>query len=157
MQMSKTTSKVIMWSKLLLTPIVIISFINPADGLWNAVYDLFLNPEVAFSTKLLTGVAYLIMFGILFLAAYKTIGRIGLAALLVVAGALMYFLWDHGYVAFDTADSFGWAGMGVAIAVAYVGLFGTTIYRFMTGRYSIDSHDPDTEPHSDHDGHHHHG
>lgn len=148
-RLSPGLAKFVFYTKLIGTPLLIGSFIHPMDGVWNAVYDVFMSGEVDASTKALVGFIYAVGFIVLFFTAFKNLGWWGLGVLFAGTGIVMWFLQDQGLVSFDSRDNFGWAGLITAIVVGYIGVFGANLYRIITGRYATDSHDPDTEPNAD--------
>lgn len=144
MQVPSFTDRFIFWLKLIGVPFIIISFMHPMSGMWSAVRDVFLSSTTLSSTKLLVGIIYLIGFSILFATAWKNLRLWGLALLLGLAGAIIWFLQQNGLVSFDSGVEAGWAAIFVLILLGYIGVFGAKIYYLLTGRYSTDSDDPDT-------------
>jgi hypothetical protein len=93
-----------------------------------------------------TSVPLVVLFGLILIVAYvvfltavlRGIGTIGVALVLAVVGALVWVLWDQGWLTLDNPGLNTWIGLIALSLVLAVGMYWGILWKRISGQVEVD-------------------
>jgi hypothetical protein len=108
------------------------NFIQWARGAWDGQMPMVLL------AGLLLFVGYIIFFS----ATLRSIGIFGMALILAIIAALLWVLYDWGWLSLDNPGALTWVGILALSVVLAVGMTWSIIWKRISGQVDVDETDP---------------
>jgi hypothetical protein len=112
---------------------------NPSD--WNFARWA----EAAWGTQtslvVLGGLVLLAIYIVFFTAVLRGIGALGVVLVLAIAAALIWVLWDFGWLDLENPTSNTWLAIAALSVVLAVGVYWGILWRRLTGQVEVDDDD----------------
>ena len=112
---------------------------NPTS--WNYVRWVSANFDTQLPLALLFGLVLVVGYVIYVNATLRSIGMFGMLLLLAVVAALIWFLWDRGWLTLENANLNTWIGLFVISAILGIGMTWSIVSRRLTGQIDVDETD----------------
>ena len=112
---------------------------NPTS--WNYVHWVSANFDTQLPLALLFGLVLVVGYVIYVNATLRSIGMFGMLLLLAVVAALIWFLWDRGWLTLENASLNTWIGLFVISAILGIGMTWSIVSRRLTGQIDVDETD----------------
>lgn len=112
---------------------------NPTD--LNFVRWAEANWSEQTSIVVLIGLVFLAIYIVFFTAVLRGIGALGVVLVLAIAGALIWVLWDFGWLDLQNPTSNTWIAIAALSLVLAVGMYWGILWRRLTGQVEVDDDD----------------
>jgi hypothetical protein len=89
----------------------------------------------------LIGLVLLIVYIVFFTAVLRGIGALGVVLVLAVAAALVWVLWDYGWLDLQNPTSNTWIAIFALSLVLAVGMYWGILWRRLSGQVEVDDED----------------
>lgn len=86
----------------------------------------------------LAGLVLLAIFVVFLTAVLRGIGALGVVLVLAVAGALVWVLWDFGWLDLENPTSNTWVALVALSLMLAVGIYWGILWRRLTGQVEVD-------------------
>lgn len=93
------------------------------------------------SIVVLIGLVLLAIYIVFFTAVLRGIGALGVVLVLAIAGALVWVLWDFGFLDLENPTSNTWIAIAALSLVLAVGMYWGILWRRLTGQVEVDDED----------------
>ncbi len=93
----------------------------------------------------LFGLVLLVGYIIFFRATFRSIGYIGIGLVVALVGAVLWVLWDWGWISFENPTALTWIGLIALSFIMGVGLSWSIIRRRLSGQLDVDDVEPTSE------------
>lgn len=108
---------------------------------WNYVHWASASYATQLPLAVLLGLILFIAYVIYIRATIRSIGAVGIILVSAVVGALLWVLYDWGWLTLDNPELNLWLGIFAVSAVLGVGLSWSFVRRALSGQYDVDDHD----------------
>jgi len=119
--------------------ILLAATFNPTQ--WNYVRWSVENFSTQLSLTVLFGLILLVGYIIYLRATLNSIGVFGMALVVAVVAALLWVLYDMGWLSLENATTNTWIGLFALSVVLGIGLSWSIVRRAMTGQLDVDDND----------------
>ena len=113
---------------------------NPTQ--WNFVHWARLNWAGQMPMVLLAGLLLAVGYIIFVSATLRSIGLFGMALIAAIIAALLWVLYDRGWLSLDNPGALTWVGILALSVVLAVGMTWSIIWRRISGQLDVDETDP---------------
>lgn len=86
----------------------------------------------------LIGLVLLVGYIIFLRATFRSIGYVGIGLVIVLVGAVLWVLWDIGWISLENPDFLTWVGLFALSLIMGVGLSWSIIRRRLSGQFDVD-------------------
>jgi hypothetical protein len=86
----------------------------------------------------LIGLVLLAIYIVFFTAVLRGIGALGVVLVLAIAAALIWVLWDFGWLDLENPTSNTWLGIAALSLVLAIGVYWGILWRRLTGQVEVD-------------------
>lgn len=112
---------------------------NPTP--WNYLSWVMKNYATQMPLAVLLGLLLVIAYVIYIRATLRSIGAFGITLVVALVGALLWVLYDWGWLRLDNPDLNLWIGIFAVSAVLGIGLSWSFVRRALSGQVDVDDHD----------------
>lgn len=119
--------------------ILLAATFNPSQ--WNYLRWSVANYDAETPLVVLLGLILLIGYIVYLRATIRSIGAFGMILVLAVVGALLWVLYDWGWLSLENTDVNTWLGIFALSMVLGIGLSWSLVRRALTGQADIDDVD----------------
>jgi hypothetical protein len=112
---------------------------NPTN--WNYVSWASANFSSQLPLVLLFGLLLIVGYVIYVNATLRSIGLFGMLLSLAVVAALLWFLWQQGWLSLENASLNTWLGLIVISAILGIGMTWSIVSRRLSGQIDVDDTD----------------
>lgn len=99
------------------------------------------NWDLQLPVVVLAGLVLFVGYVIYLRATLRSIGSFGMLLVIAVVGALLWVLWDWGYLTFEDRATSGWIAILALSLVLGIGLSWSFVRRAVSGQYDVDDAD----------------
>jgi len=93
----------------------------------------------------LLGLVLVVGYIIFFRATFRSIGFVGIGLVVALVGAVLWVLWDWGWISFENPTALTWIGLIALSFIMGVGLSWSIIRRRLSGQLDVDDVEPTGE------------
>jgi hypothetical protein len=90
------------------------------------------------SLVVLIGLVLVAIYIVFFTAVLRGIGALGVVLVLAIAAALIWVLWDFGWLDLENPTSNTWLGIAALSLVLAIGVYWGILWRRLTGQVEVD-------------------
>ena len=119
--------------------LLIAATFNPSP--WNFVQWARANVQTELPLTVLFGLILLVGYIVYLRATLRSIGAVGMALVLALVGAVLWVLYDWGYLSLDNTNVLVWLAILALSLVLGVGMSWSFVRRALTGQYDMDDVD----------------
>ena len=119
--------------------VLVAATFNPTE--WNFVRWARDNAADQLPLAVLLGLLLFVAYVIYLRATLRSIGGLGILLVTAVVAALLWVLWDWGWLTLDNADLNLWIGIVAVSLVLGIGLSWSFVRRALSGQYDVDDAD----------------
>ncbi len=121
--------------------VLVAATFNPTS--WNYVHWASANATTRLPLVVLLGLLLFIAYVIYIRATLHSIGGFGILLVTAVVAALIWVLWDRGWLSLADPDLNLWIGVLAVSLVLGIGLNWSFVRRALSGQYDVDDSDDD--------------
>jgi hypothetical protein len=112
---------------------------NPTQ--WNYLRWARENADAQLPMAVLLGLLLFVAYVIYLRATLRSIGGFGILLVTAVVAALLWVLWDWGWLSLDDPDLSLWIGIFAVSLVLGIGMSWSFVRRALSGQYDVDDAD----------------
>jgi len=121
--------------------VLVAATFNPTQ--WNYLRWARTNAAEQLPMAVLLGLLLFVAYVIYLRATLRSIGGFGILLVTAVVAALLWVLWDWGWLSLDDPDFSLWIGILAVSLVLGIGMSWSFVRRALSGQYDVDDADED--------------